>query len=171
MRLTPLDIQNHRFSSRLRGIDPAEVESFLQLLAEDYEALLKERDSLESHSRRLEARIEDLSRNEKVLQETLITAQTLSEDLKKTAMKEAEVMICQAEVKAEKVLGASHRRAAQLGEEIRELKAVRIRVGAALRQTLESHLQLVESLTAIDEADQEHDKVAYLAGRSPETGS
>ena len=46
MRLTPLDIQNHRFSSRMRGIDPAEVESFLHLLSEDYEALLRDRESL-----------------------------------------------------------------------------------------------------------------------------
>lgn len=166
MRLTPLDIQNHRFSSRLRGVDPAEVESFLHLLSEDYEALLKERDALSSQAHQLESRVEELSRNEKTLQQTLVTAQTLSEDLKKSAMKEAEVMLGQAEVKAEKILGASHRRAAQLAEEIRELKAIRTRVGAALRQTLESHLQLVDSLTAIDEADQEHDKVAYLAGRS-----
>ncbi len=170
MRLTPLDIQKHRFSSRLRGIDPAEVESFLHLLSEDYEALQKERDVLESRVHKLESRVEDLSRNEETLQKTLITAQTLSEDLKKTAMKEAEVMMGQAEVKAEKLLNASHRRAAQLAEEIRELKAIRTRVGAALQQTLESHLQLVESLTAIDQADQDHDKIAYLAGRT-ETGS
>ena len=162
MRLTPLDIQNHRFSSRLRGIDPAEVESFLHLLSEDYEALLKDRESLATRVRELESRVEDLSRNEKTLQQTLVTAQTLSEDLKKTALKEAEVVVGEAEVKAEKVLAASHRRAARLTEEIRELKAIRTRVGAALRQTLESHIQLVDSLTAIDEADQEHDKIAYI---------
>lgn len=170
MRLTPLDIQNHRFSSRLRGIDPAEVESFLHLLSEDYEALRKERDVLASQAHQLENRVEELSRNEKTLQQTLVTAQTLSEDLKKSAVKEAEVTLGQAEVKAEKILGASHRRAAQLAEEIRELKAIRTRVGAALRQTLDSHLQLVDSLTAIDEADQEHDKVAYLTGRNETAG-
>ena len=170
MRLTPLDIQNHRFSSRLRGIDPAEVESFLHLLSEDYEALLKDRESLASQVRALEARVEDLSRNEKSLQETLVTAQTLSEDLKKTALKEAEVIVGEAEIKAEKVLAASHRRAARLTEEIRELKAIRTRVGAALRQTLESHIQLVDSLTAIDEADQEHDKIAYLERTQPGDG-
>ena len=171
MRLTPLDIQNHRFSRRLRGLDPAEVESFLQLLAEDYEALRKERDALDAHTRRQEARIQELSMNEKMLQDTLVTAQTISEDLKKTAMKEAEVTLGQAEVKAEKMLRASHRRAAQLAGEIQELKAVRLRLGVTLRQTLESHLQLVESLTAIDEADPEDDKIAYLADRSQETGS
>ena len=162
MRLTPLDIQNHRFSSRMRGIDPAEVESFLHLLSEDYEALLRDRESLATQARELENRVEDLSRNEKTLQQTLVTAQKLSEDLKKTALKEAEVVVGEAEVKAEKVLAASHRRAARLTEEIRELKAIRTRVGAALRQTLESHIQLVDSLTAIDEADQEHDKIAYI---------
>jgi len=42
MRLTPLDIQNHHFSSRLRGLDRAEVEAFLHLVAEDYESLVRE---------------------------------------------------------------------------------------------------------------------------------
>ena len=170
MRLTPLDIKNHRFSSRLRGIDPAEVESFLHLLSEDYEALRKERDAFEGRIHQLEGRVEELSRNEKALQSTLVTAHMLSEDLKKTAVKEAELLIGEAELRAEKVLAASHRRAGQLAEEIRELKAVRIRVGAALRQTLESHLQLVDSLTAIDPADQDHDKVSYLAAERGETG-
>ena len=91
MKLTPLDIQKHTFSHRMRGADPAEVESFLQLVSEDYEALLRERDRLKEQVALLEERVEELGRNEKMLQQTLVTAQTLSEDLKNTAMREAEI--------------------------------------------------------------------------------
>ncbi len=162
MRLTPLDIQNHRFATRLRGLDPVEVESFLALLAEDYEALLRERDALADRVRTLERRVEDLSQNEKILQETLITAQTLSEDLKRTAMKESEVLVSEAEVKAEKVLDAAHRRAAKLAEDIRTMRALRGRLSAALRQTLQTHLAMLETLSQDGDEEAEAEKVAYL---------
>ena len=42
MRITPLDVRNHQFSRRLRGIDPEEVETFLRLVSEDYEQLVRE---------------------------------------------------------------------------------------------------------------------------------
>jgi cell division initiation protein len=162
LRLTPLDIQNHRFATRLRGLDPVEVESFLSLLAEDYEALLRERDALADRLRTLERRVEDLSQNEKLLQETLVTAQTLSEDLKRTAMKESEVLVSEAEVKAEKVLDAAHRRAAKLAEDIRTMRQLRGRLAVALRQTLQTHMQLLETLSKDGEEEAEAEKLAYL---------
>jgi len=166
MRLTPLDIHNHRFSRRLRGVDPLEVEGFLQLVSEDYEVLIRDRDALAEQLRRLEGRVEELSRNERILQETLVTAKTLSDDLKKTALKESEVMIAQAEVKAEKILEAAQRRAARLTEDIREMKTLRTRLASSLRETIQTHLALIDTLGAADAAqgvDVEPDKVAYLA--------
>ena len=162
MRLTPLDIQNHRFATRWRGLDPVEVEGFLALLSEDYETLLRERDQLADRVRSLERRVEELSSNEKILQDTLITAQTLSEDLKRTAMKESEVLVSEAEVKAEKVLDAEHRRAAKLAEDIRTMRQLRARMAAALRQTIETHLALLDTLASGGSEDAEAEKVAYL---------
>lgn len=163
MRLSPLDIQNHHFSTRMRGVDRAEVETFLQLVSEDFESLLRECEAMRKRVRELEARVEDLSGNEKRLQETLVTAQGLSEDLKRTAMREAEVMISQAEVQAEKILDASHRRAAKLAEDIRELKRLRSRLGASLRSTIETHVALLETLTEGEGEEPDEAKIAYLA--------
>lgn len=162
MRLTPLDIQNHRFATRFRGLDPVEVESFLSLLAEDYEALLRERDGLAERVRALERRVEDLTQNEKILQDTLVTAQTLSEDLKRTAMKESELLVSEAEVKAEKVLDAAHRRAAKLSDDIRAMRTLRGRLAAALKQTIQTHLALLDTLSADGEVEAEAEKIAYL---------
>jgi cell division initiation protein len=162
VRLTPLDIQNHRFATRFRGLDPVEVESFLSLLAEDYEALLRERDSLAERVRALERRVEDLTQNEKILQDTLVTAQTLSEDLKRTAMKESELLVSEAEVKAEKVLDAAHRRAAKLTDDIRAMRTLRARLAAALKQTVQTHLALLDTLSADGEVEAEAEKIAYL---------
>src|SRR5262249_10937723 len=144
MRLTPLDIQNHRFSSAWRGFDPEEVETFLRMIAEDYEALVRENEVLRESGRALQARVAELSSQEQVLRDTLVTAQGLAEDLKRTAVKESEVLIGQAEVKAEKILDTAHRRAAKLAEDIREMKGLRTRLATAVRSTIETHLQLLE---------------------------
>ena len=172
MRLSALEIQNHRFATKLRGVDPAEVEIFLRLVADDFESLVRECDGLREKVRLLETRVEDLSANEHALRETLVTAQSLTEDLKRTAVKESELMISEAEVKGEKILDAAHRRAAKLAEDIRELKALRGRLGAAIRATLDTHLALLESLTT-DPADQDpllEGQVAYRTRRSQAAG-
>ncbi|MBW2289665.1 MAG: DivIVA domain-containing protein [Deltaproteobacteria bacterium] len=124
MRITPLDVRNHPFRKRLSGYDRDEVDAFLQMIAEDYEDLLRESENLREQGIRLEVRVTDLAANENLLQETLTTAQKLSEDLKRTAVKEAEVIVCEAEIKGEKILAAAHRRAAKLADEIREMRSL-----------------------------------------------
>ena len=153
MRLTPLDIRSQRFASRLRGVDAGEVENFLHLVSEDYAALSRERDQLADKVRALETRVAELQGTEKLLRDTLVTAQTLAEDLKQTAIRESEVRVSEAEVKAEKVLDAAHRRASKLNEEVRELRTLRSRLAQALRQTIETHLALVDAIQEAADGD------------------
>jgi cell division initiation protein len=153
VRLTPLDIRSQRFAARLRGIDAGEVENFLHLVSEDYAALSREREQLTDRVRDLEARVAELQGGEKLLRDTIVTAQSLAEDLRNTAIRESEVRISEAEVKAEKVLDAAHRRASKLGEDIRELRAMRSRLAHALRQTIETHLSLVEAIQDAADSD------------------
>lgn len=153
MRFTPLDIRSQRFASRFRGIDAAEVENFLHLVSEDYAQLQREREQLAEKVRELEARVRELQGDEKLLRDTLVTAQQLSEDLRQTAIREAELRVSEAEVKAEKVLEAAHRRASRLSEDIRELRALRSRLALSLRQTVETHLSLIDAIQDAANAD------------------
>ena len=163
MRLTPLDIRNHHFSTRLRGLDPAEVEAFVRLIAEDYEDMIRENEAFRERVQDLEIRVEELSENEKLLQSTLVTAQQLSDDLKKTATRESEVLVSEAEVRAEKILIASHRRAAKLAQDIREMKLLRARLGTTIRAAIDTHLSLLDGLSQnVPEAGLDDDKVSYL---------
>lgn len=148
MRMTPLEIQNHTFRRSWKGFDPEEVEAFLAAVAEDYATLLQEVATNADQIHRLEARQEELSLNEALLKETLVTAQNLGDELRNSAQKEAEVRVSEAEVKAEKILEAAHRRAGRLGEEIREMRAVRTRLASALRTSIETHLALVDALAS-----------------------
>jgi cell division initiation protein len=146
VRLTPLDIRSQRFASRLRGVDGGEVENFLHIVSEDYAALSKERDQLAERVRELEARVEELQGTEQLMRDTLVTAQSLAADLKQTAIRESEVRVAEAEVMAEKLVGAAHRRAARLSEDVRELRTLRSRLAQALRQTVETHLALIDTI-------------------------
>lgn len=163
MRLTPLDIRNQTFPRRMRGYEREEVEVFLRLVSEDYEGALREIQQLRDKLSRLEVRVEELGSNEKLLQDTLTTAQKLGEDLKRTAVKESELLLGEAELKGEKILDAAHRRAARLAEDIREMRNLRARLATSVRATIETHLAILESLEVDRFNDPDLDqKVAYL---------
>lgn len=151
MRITPLEIQNHQFSRRLSGLDPDEVATFLKLVADDCQNLVRENEQLRDSVRRLEKRNDELASGEKILRETLVSAQAMAENLRETAVAESEVLLSTAEIRAEKILDASHRRAATLSEEIRELRGLRKRFASSLRSTIDTHLSLIERLEQDDD--------------------
>jgi cell division initiation protein len=163
MRITPLDLRNHAFPRRMAGYAREEVDDFLRMVAEDYESALREVEKQREQRVRLEAQLEQLTANEQVLQDTMTTAQKLSEDLKRTAIKEAEVIVGEAEIKGEKVLDAAHRRAATLAEDIRSMKQLKGQLSASVRASIETHLGLLESLAADAPEDPYLEgKVSYL---------
>jgi len=170
VRITPLDIRNHAFSRTLAGYARDEVDAFLNMVSDDYEALVREAQALREHVIRLEVQVERLSSNEAILQATLITAHQLSEDLKRTAVKEAETVIGEAEVKAEKVLDAAHRRATRLAGDLREMKQLRTRLAASVRATIDTHLGLLDAL-AKDPPEEPSlgGSVAFLATGNPDS--
>ncbi len=153
MRMTPLDVQSHQFAHRLRGYDPDEVNAFLRIVSEDYEGLMHETESQKDRIRRLEARLEELSAQEHLLKETLISAQAMTQEMRSTAEREAELRLAEVEVRAEKILDASHRRAAHLAQDIREMRALRGRLAESFRSAAETHLSLLDTLEADPEQD------------------
>lgn len=147
MRISPLEIQSHRFGRRLNGFDPEEVEAFLRMVTEDYEAILKENESQRSRIAQLEDRVDGLAAQEKLLQETLLNAQSMSEKMREVARKECDALLAEAELRAEKIIDASHRRAARLAENIRELRGLRARIAESLRAVIDTQLGLIDGLT------------------------
>jgi cell division initiation protein len=151
--MTPLDVQSHQFAHRLRGYDPDEVNAFLRIVSEDYESLVLETESQKDRTRRLEARLEELTAQEQLLKETLLSAQAMTEELRGAAEREAELRLAEVEVRAEKILDASHRRAARLAQDIREMRALRSRLAESFRSAAETHLSILETLEADPEQD------------------
>jgi cell division initiation protein len=145
MNITPLDITQKQFRKVFRGLDPEEVEAFLGLVAVELEDLLKDFTALrEDHQRKAEEIVEFRSR-ERALQETLVTAQKASEEIRDAARKEAEITISDAELQAEKIVQAAHTRFLRIVDDINELKRQRIQFETNVRTLVESHVKLLDA--------------------------
>lgn len=95
--LTPLDIENIRFQKTVRGYNVDEVDDFLDQLSLDYEKIYKENIELKESMENSKRELEHYKSIEHTLQNTLIMAQTASEDIKKLAQQKADQIIKDAE--------------------------------------------------------------------------
>lgn len=144
MKLTPLDLQHHTFRKTLQGLDPKQVASFLELVRGEWEDLLRENQRLKDQLNELHSNLLEYKEKERTLQDTLITAQRLVEEMKLNTQKEAEITIGQAELQADKILHQAHERLTQVIDEINDLKKQRAEFEGKLRGILETHLRLLE---------------------------
>ena len=155
MRITPMDIRQQQFTVKMfRGFDTQEVDTFLEDLAADYEALLKENSLLKEQLQALEERTRGLEEREKVLQETLVTTQRLVEEMKDQARREAAVIIREAEVQADRIIGASRTAEGNLQSEIIALKRTRRQLAEGLRSTVEMYQRLLDQDLKADAGDE-----------------
>ena len=144
MNITPLDITQREFRRRLRGWDPAEVKAFLEGVADELELLVKEAAGRDERIQKLEAQVAAYQEREEALRKTLYSAQRLTEQLKETAKKEADLIRQEAELQAEKLLEQAHRQAGELQAQIADLKRQKVIFEAKLRASLKIHLDLLE---------------------------
>jgi len=144
MKITPLDIQQQQFRVRFRGFDMVEVDNFLDLLANEFEELLKENSQIREEDRRKADRINQLEAGEKELRDTLVSVQRMSEEMKNNARKEGELIIEEAKLNGRKIIEAAQAQALQMEGEINQLKRQRAEFEASLRATVEMHWRLLE---------------------------
>lgn len=122
MKITPLDIKKQQFRKSVRGFDVHEVEAFLEMVAGEFEELVKQSTSLSENLRGLDQKVEDYRRMEKTLQDTLTSAQRTTDELRRNAEKEAEIIVRNAKIEADHVLEEARAKMVSLNGEIESLK-------------------------------------------------
>ena len=163
MKVTPLDIQQQQFKTRFRGFDIREVDAFLEQMAETVESLQKENQNLGDEVRRLELEIQGYRKREETFKRALLNSQKVLDQMKDNARRSAELIIAEAEVKAEKILNKAHNRLAQLHEDITELKRQRTQIEVQISSIIEAHSRLLEiGKEGMKESDDEDAKVKLL---------
>lgn len=163
MSLSPSDIQQQQFRVRMRGFDVREVDRFLEQIAETLAILEDENNKVKDELRRLKMETQGYKEREETFKRAMLNSQKVLEQMKDNARKSAEIIIADAEVKAEKILNRAHNRLSQLHEDISELKRQRMQIEVQIRSVLEAHAKLLEiGKESMDELDAVDDKVAVL---------
>lgn len=144
MRISPVDIRQQQFTVKMfRGLDPNEVDAFLEDVAEDYETVLKENAALKQQLAAHEERARGITEIERTLKETLVTTQRLADEMKLAAKRETELLVRDAELQGEKLLAEARAEEARLRSEIHDLRRRRRQIVEDLRMTLERYQRLV----------------------------
>ena len=147
MKLTPLDLQQKTFhKTRFGGVDEKEVRAYLDFVASELEDMTRKLHRQDEELRRREARINEFKDREQLLQQTLTTAQRLAEEMKANTRKEADIVLSDAELQAEKVIANAQARRLQLIQEIDELKRARSSFIQQLGGILDSHKAILEHI-------------------------
>jgi cell division initiation protein len=155
MNVSPLDLRQARFKTAVRGFDRVEVTSLLLAVADDYEQALRETDRLRQEVGRLETLLRGHVEQEKSLQNTLITAQKLSDDIKAGADEAAQRIVREAESRATLLLEKAQARVEDVQRDIDGLKLKRRDVEASLEGTIQALRNTLEFVREQDARDRE----------------
>ncbi|XKQ11908.1 cell division protein DivIVA [Enterococcus faecalis] len=168
MALTPLDIQNKDFSTKMRGYNQDDVDDFLDQVTRDYEDALQKNRELEKSLKHAEEKLQYFNELKDALNQSIIVAQDTADKVKSSANKESEMiitsadnqaketlveaerksnaMIADAEAKSTQILAEAIERARQLAGETEDLKKKKTRVfHQRLSLMLETQLEQVKS--------------------------
>lgn len=153
MKITPIDVSGHAFAVKMRGYDQEEVRSFLNLVSSEFEAVIVESNNLKEKLAQVEASVSDLRERERILKETLLTAQRLADEIREEARKEAKLIVREAEVKGSQLLDQAGRKAGELEGTIQALRVEREAFAQRIRSAVEQHLRLLDMHRNEDEVE------------------
>ena len=146
MRVTPADIRQQSFGVRFRGFDPQEVDSFLEEVAGDLEALLKENALLKEQLTAVEERSRGMAEREKLLQETLVTTHRLAEDMREASRRETDQYLKESERQREAMLEAARAEEARIRRDVQALQRARQQLVDEMRTTIDTARRWIADL-------------------------
>lgn len=121
--ITPMDIHNKTFSRGLRGYSQEEVDAFLEELSGDYERIYREHREMEEEMDTIRTKLRNYEKMEATMSSTLVMAQETAENVKKNALKEAELAVREARNSAHKILEEAEQAKAKLKSELLKAEA------------------------------------------------
>jgi len=144
VNISPIDIQQQQFKGKMfGGLDPEDVDAFLQLVAGELEDLIRENTELKEQARRVATDMEEMKEKEVTLRDTMLAAQRITEEMKSSSQKEATILISEADLKADTILADANRKLADLKSQIQDLRREKIQFETALKSLLDTHYKML----------------------------
>jgi cell division initiation protein len=143
IKVTPIDIQQKRFHIVFRGYERTEVEMFLDLVRDQMESLIREMTDLREFKESYDQRLHELNEKEEVVKKTMFMTQKLMEDQKDNARREAALIIKDAEIRSQQIVGSAHEEMVRLDAEIRELSRRKHHFLEDMKKVIKMHQEMI----------------------------
>ena len=149
--LTPLDIENKRFSKQMmNGYSVEEVDEFLDELGIDFAKKYKELNEANKQIEDLNNSLEHYKNIEATLQNTLVMAQSTAEEVKNVAKQQAEQIVLEAKSLAQKEVDNLDRDITLKRKELEDLQKQFDIYKAKMESLLISQLELIKEINKED---------------------
>ena len=136
--------EKKKFTRRFRGYCPREVTSYFNQLKELLQQSQQENKNQAKELTEVKSALKDYHAREQSLEAALNQTKQVATEIKTHAEREAQLLVAEAELQAEKILGQAHNRLAHIHEDIVELKRQRTQFEIRLRSLVEAHLKLID---------------------------
>lgn len=143
--LTPIEIERQEFKVVWRGYDPTEVRAFLGQIAHQLTSVIRDQERVAEELALKVQRLNQVEDYEERLRDALLAASQLGEQTREDARREAELVVREAELRADQLLIEGHQAQRMLLNETQTLKRQRERLSAELRSVVESHLRMLDN--------------------------
>ncbi len=144
MKIAPVDVRQQRFTVKFRGFDPQEVDAFLEMVAEELDELGRENARLKDDLAKHQQETGGYRENEANLKKTLLSAQVMKEEITLHAKKEAELVLRNANLKADEIIHSSRFQVKNVTDDLTDLIRRRKQFILNLRAMLETHLRMLD---------------------------
>jgi len=134
--LTPLEIQNQDFKQSFRGFNREEVKQFLYTMSEEMESLVQANHDMARELDLVRLKSKESRDRDKVLKDTLISAQQIKREIVENAHKEADLLVREGQLHAEKLFEHAKKQLDHLRTQISDLKRTRSDLLAELEMML-----------------------------------
>ncbi len=155
MKISPINIKRQEFSTKLRGFDKDEVQAFLDKIADEFDTLQKDNESLKKELEQANAKLNEFRRIEKNLQDTLLKAQESSTKSIESTKKQSSLMIKEAEIKASQIMEKARENTNEIRNAVINLREERDLLIANLKSIINSQAHLLE--IKVEEAGNEEE--------------
>lgn len=143
--LTALDARRYDFGNALRGYDRARVDQFREQVAEELERLARSNQELDGAVRRAEEQLRSFQERDRAINEALVSAQQLRNDIREQAEREAQLVVREGQAEADRQLVAMREQIRRAEDELQGLWRTRRAFIAQLRHQLERQLTELNS--------------------------
>ena len=145
MAIRPIDIRRKEFKSGLRGYDANQVDDFLDEVADEFERIFAENQRMLEEITSLRERLQQFEELEASIQEALVQAQQVAQDLRRNAGKEAELIVREAKEQSHRILADSSGRVERVQESYEVLRKAKQDFANDFRYLLKSYLTVMDN--------------------------